>query len=42
MLLLIPTLIWWKTSVLFVAFASIYANVWIHLGGYGAARAEDG
>jgi hypothetical protein len=39
-LLLIPTLIWWPTSVLWVAFMSLYANFVGHLSAAKASRAE--
>lgn len=29
--MVIPTVIWWKDSVLWVALMSLYANVWISL-----------
>ncbi len=38
--LAIPSLIWWKDSVLWVILISIYANVVGHLSGYSAARAD--
>lgn len=41
MLLLVPTLLWWKDSILWVAIMSIWANVASHWSGYQAARAED-
>ena len=37
--LAIPSLIWWKDSVLWVILISIYANIVGHLSGY-AARAD--
>jgi len=38
--LLIPTIIWWKESILWVASMSLYAN-WIgHFSAFDAARAE--
>ncbi|HBX8032679.1 TPA: hypothetical protein MIH26_01060 [Klebsiella pneumoniae] len=37
--LAIPSLIWWKDSVLWVILISIYANIVGHLSGYSAARA---
>ena len=38
--LLIPTIIWWKESILWVSIMSIYA-VWIsHFSAYDAAKAE--
>ncbi|UMD15328.1 hypothetical protein [Klebsiella quasipneumoniae] len=38
--LAIPSLIWWKESVLWVILISIYANIVGHLSGYSAARAD--
>jgi len=38
--LLVPTLLWWKDSILWVAAMSLYANIASHLGGYEAARAQ--
>lgn len=38
-ILAIPSLIWWKNSVLWVILISIYANIVGHLSGYSAARA---
>lgn len=38
--LAIPSLIWWKDSVLWVILISIYANIVWHLSGYSAARAD--
>lgn len=39
-LLLIPTLLWWKNSILWVAAMSLYANFIGHLSAYQAAKAE--
>ncbi|WP_086732663.1 hypothetical protein [Streptomyces glaucescens] len=39
-LLLVPTLIWWPNSVLWVAFMSLYANFVGHLSAAKASRAE--
>lgn len=39
-LLVVPTIIWWKDSVLWVAFCSLYANAGYHVTAYGASRAE--
>jgi hypothetical protein len=39
-LLVIPTIWWWRDSILWVAFMSIYAIVIAHLSAAGAARAE--
>ena len=38
--LAIPSLIWWKDSVLWIILISIYANIVGHLSGYSAARAD--
>ncbi|EPY5282354.1 hypothetical protein NL494_04745 [Klebsiella pneumoniae] len=38
--LAIPSLNWWKDSVLWVILISIYANIVGHLSGYSAARAD--
>ena len=38
--LAIPSLIWWKDSVLWVILISIYANIVGHLSGYNTARAD--
>ncbi|HBV2055391.1 hypothetical protein ABVL72_08645 [Klebsiella pneumoniae] len=38
--LAIPSLIWWKDSVLWVILISIYANIVGHLSGYSAARTD--
>lgn len=38
--LAIPSLIWWKDSVLWVILISIYDNIVGHLSGYSAARAD--
>jgi hypothetical protein len=37
----IPTVFWWKESVLWVAIMSLWANFVGHLGAYDAARAEE-
>lgn len=42
MLMAIPTMIWWKESILWVAFMSLYANVASHWAAYQASRTEDG
>lgn len=39
--LLVPTILWWKTSILFIGIASVYANVVSHWTAYQAARAEE-
>lgn len=38
--MLFPTLVWWKSSILWVAAMSLYANFVGHLGAYQARRAE--
>lgn len=38
--LTLPTLLWWKDSVPWVAWMSLYANVVGHWSGWQAARAE--
>lgn len=40
-ILAIPSVIWWKDSVLWVIIISIYANIVGHLSGYTAARADE-
>lgn len=40
MFLLIPTLLWWPNSVLWVLVISLYANFASHLSAYQAAKAE--
>jgi hypothetical protein len=39
--LAVPTVVWWKESILWVAFMSLYANLVGHWGAYQASRAED-
>jgi hypothetical protein len=39
--LIVPTLIWWRESILWVAFMSLYANIASHAAAWQAARAED-
>jgi len=39
-LLLIPTVIWWKESILWVAFMSIYANFVGHFSSRQASKAD--
>lgn len=39
-LLTVPTVLWWRNSILWVAFLSIYALVSQHVTAAGAARAE--
>jgi hypothetical protein len=40
-LLAIPTILWWRQSILWVALMSLYANFVSHWAAYQAARAED-
>lgn len=39
-LLIFPTLLWWKESILWVALMSIWANIVGHFSAYIAARSE--
>jgi hypothetical protein len=39
--LAVPTLLWWRDSVLWVAVMSWYANVVSHWAAYQSARAEE-
>lgn len=41
MLLIVPTLVWWKESILWVAMMSIWANIVGHFSAWVAARAEE-
>jgi hypothetical protein len=38
--LVIPTLLWWRESILWVAFMSLWANAVSHFAAWQAARAE--
>lgn len=40
-LLVVPTLLWWRESILWVAFMSLYANVVGHWSASQAAEAEE-
>lgn len=40
MVLIVPTVLWWKESILFIGIVSVYANVVSHWTAYQAARAE--
>jgi ABC-type bacteriocin/lantibiotic exporter with double-glycine peptidase domain len=40
-LLVIPTMLWWRQSVFWIAVMSLYANVVGHWAAYQAARAEE-
>jgi len=39
--LLVPSLLWWKDSILWVIVMSVWANVASHFGAWQGARAED-
>jgi hypothetical protein len=39
-LLIIPTLLWWSQSVLWVALMSAWANIMAHFAAYMAGRTE--
>lgn len=39
-ILIIPTVLWWKDSILWVALMSVWANIMAHFAAYMAARAE--
>lgn len=39
-LMAIPTVLFWKSSILWVAFMSLWANFVGHFGAWDAARAE--
>lgn len=41
LVLAIPSLIWWKNSILWVIVLSVWANVASHFGAYQGARAEE-
>lgn len=41
LVLAIPSVLWWKTSILWVIILSVWANVASHFGAWQAARAED-
>ena len=38
--LVIPTILWWSESILWVALMSVWANVAGHFAGWQGARAE--
>lgn len=40
-LALVPTLLWWKDSILWVAFMSLYANVASHWSAAEGAEAKE-
>jgi fatty acid desaturase len=39
-MLLVPTILWWKTSVPWIALISVYANIVGHWSAYQGSRAE--
>lgn len=40
LIMIFPTVMWWKSSILWVAMMSIWANIASHFAGYIAARFE--
>jgi hypothetical protein len=40
-LLTVPTVLWWRESVFWVALISVWANVVSHASAYEAARAKE-
>lgn len=40
-LAIVPTLIWWSESVLWVALLSVWANMAAHFSAWQGSRAED-
>jgi uncharacterized membrane protein YdbT with pleckstrin-like domain len=41
LVLVIPSLLWWSHSILWVILLSVWANVASHFAGWQGARAED-
>lgn len=41
LILAVPSLLWWKNSILWVILLSVWANVASHFGAWQSARAED-
>jgi hypothetical protein len=39
--MVVPTILWWKDSILWVGLISVYALVVAHLAAYAGARAEE-
>lgn len=39
--LIVPTLLWWRESVLWIALMSIWANIASHASAYSAARSDE-
>jgi hypothetical protein len=40
-LLIIPTLLWWKDSILWVSLMSLWANIAAHFAAWQGTRAEE-
>jgi hypothetical protein len=40
-LLILPSVLWWKDSILWVIILSVWANAASHFGAWQGARAED-
>lgn len=38
--LIIPTVLWWRESILWVAIMSVWANIAAHFSAYQGARSE--
>lgn len=41
LLLVVPTVVWWKESILWIGLMSVWANVAGHFGVWMGARAEE-
>lgn len=41
LVLAVPSVLWWKDSILWVIVLSVWANVASHFGAWQGARAED-
>jgi hypothetical protein len=41
LVLAVPSLLWWKTSITWVIILSVWANFAAHFAGWQGARAED-
>lgn len=39
-LLIIPTILWWRDSIVWIVFMSLWANIASHHAGYVAGRGE--
>lgn len=40
-ILVVPTVVWWKESILWVALMSVWANLAAHFSAWQGARAEE-